>query len=100
MASPQFAAEPMGVKQGVLANVLSAVNNAAKMDLFGQSPVTVGMGMKGATVSKPSVMDIAALIGGRRQGLKQSVMTPGPLPAQLPPLWRLAPPPALPSVAP
>ena len=97
LASPQFAAEPMGTKQAVIANVLGAVNNAAKMDLFGQSPVTVGMGMKGPTVSQPSAMDIAALIAGRKQGLKQSVMTPGPVAPQLPPLWRLAPPPALPS---
>ena len=47
-------------------------------------------------------MEIGALLGARRAGLKQSVMntTPGPLIAPKAPLWRLAPPPAPPLLAP
>jgi hypothetical protein len=98
MASPQFAAEPLLTKQAVISQVLGAVNNAAKMDLFGQSPVQVGVGARGPTLSRPSPMDIGALLGGRQQGLNRP---PGAQPAgPLAPAWQVAPPPALPSLAP
>jgi hypothetical protein len=101
MASPQYAAEPLPMKQAVIAQVLGAVNNAAKVDLFGQSPVSVGIGAKGPTLQTPSAMELAAILGARQGGLNQPVRTiPGLVPVPKQPLWRLAPPPALPSLAP
>jgi hypothetical protein len=98
LASPQFAAEPMQTKQAIIAQVLGAVNTAAKIDLFGDSPVKVGMGAKGPTLSKPSVLDIGALLEARRQGYNRP---PGAQPAGINrPAWQLAPQPALPSLAP
>jgi len=98
MASPAFAAEPLQMKQAVMAQILGAVNSAAKMDLFGQSPVSVGMGARGPTLQKPNIMEIAAMIEARRKGLKNVPgVAPGPPNA---PVWPMAPPPALPSLQP
>jgi hypothetical protein len=100
LASPKFASEPMQTKQAVMSQVLSAVNTAAKIDLFGDSPVKVGMGATGPTLSQPSPMDIAALIQARRSGLNRpGFVQPQPADPRAP-LWRLAPPPPLPSLAP
>jgi hypothetical protein len=79
LAAPAFAAEPVQVKQNIIAQVLGAVHTAAKIDLFGQRPVTASAGgLGGPTVRGPSQMDIAAVIAGRQRGLTQPVIAGNP----------------------
>jgi hypothetical protein len=100
LASPKFAAEPMQQKQAVMSQVLSAVNTAAKIDLFGDAPVKVGMGTQGPTLSKPTPMDIVALIQARRSGLNRPDFVQQQPSNPRAPLWQLSPRPSLPSLAP
>jgi hypothetical protein len=100
LASPQFAAEPVTIKQNVMAQVLSAVNTAAKVDLFGHAPIQAGLGLKGPVVRGPSPLEVGALLEARRSGLNRpGFVQPQPAASNVP-LWKLAPPPALPSLEP
>jgi hypothetical protein len=100
LAAPAFAAEPLTVKQNMMGQILNATNNAAKVDLFGQSPVSVGLSLKGPKlVGKPDLFELAAIQNARRLGLNQPVSGPLARPAGTP-VW---PPPQtmkLPSLAP
>jgi len=98
MASPGYAREPLGMKQAIMGQILTAVNNAAKIDLFGQTPVSIGMGARGPSISKPTPMELVEMIDARRRGLKTIPgIPPGPPNA---PVWPLEPRPSLPSLQP
>jgi len=70
MASPQFAAEAPAVKQSIIAQILSATHAAAKVDLFGQRPISVSAGgLRGPTVRGPSALELGSILQGRQMGL-------------------------------
>jgi tail lysozyme len=88
LASPNFAALPLAYKQSYIAQVISAANQAAKVDLFGDAPAKISP--KGAvrTMTPQAMMQ---MMYGRQMGLNVPVPT-GPMPpAPLPPELLQAP---------
>jgi hypothetical protein len=73
-ASPQFARLPDHIKQSWMTNLLGAVNEAAKVDLFGEKPakITPG-GMHGPSIQHISPLGVAEMLRGRGEGLNKPV---------------------------
>jgi hypothetical protein len=72
LASPGFAAEPDGLKQQWIAKIFTAVNEAAKVDLFGQAPTKLQISAAGKpSVSFANPLERIMQINARRQGVNQ-----------------------------